>query len=254
MTWKIPANIMSSYVASVEAINSDEDSFNNFRRNANYGRVVGAVTNLQGRRDYTVQLFNWISENYPEIFEDIENLKVYDSVGNPYLEEFEFNNSTIKISASTLRYLYPALRLREEFTLDTPINVVELGVGYGGMASIMNHLFDISSYQLVDLPQVETLSHRYLKEVGADKVKEKTEGGVDLFISEYCLSEFDYDKVEYFYNEYIKNSNNFYIASNYMGISSTQLLPILSRNHVLKVLDVFPADSHPCNIIYGVKK
>jgi hypothetical protein len=254
MTWEIPDNVMSRYLSAVKDIISNENSFLNFRRNHQYGGVVGAVTNLVNRRDYTAQLFNWATENYPNI--DFESLKVFDSVGNPYLEKFAFEDSVINISASTLRYLYPALRIKEEFGLENPINVVELGIGYGGMAAIMHHFFNIKSYELLDLPEVQTLANKYLTAVGI-KVTDKIEKEpVDLFISEYCLSEFDDGQIKTFYDMHIRDVKYFYIASNLTKEETRRkgLRDLLETRHDLKILEVFPYDPHPVDIIYGVKK
>jgi putative sugar O-methyltransferase len=262
MPWECDKAIAAAYEKAVRDSNLNDETFKNFRQNQHIGSVVGAMTNLEGKHEtHTIQWAEWLLRKHPEVFQDIQNIKTFDNVGNPFLKALRTPDGIVYLSSSTLRYLYTAYKIKEEFNLDYPIEVTELGVGYGGLSAAMNYVFDIKNYYLMDLPEVQALAQRYLKEGGFynTSIHIPKQHQVDLFVSEYCLSEFDDKGIESFYDKYIKNCNLFYIASNLVerrpGHVETRrecFLSLLKKNHKVKIKKCVPIDTR-VEIIYGIK-
>jgi hypothetical protein len=76
------------------------------------------------------------------------------------------------------------------------LKIVEIGGGYGGQAHAIASWLEVSSYTVIDLPEVGLLQQHYLeylhpgfplRVVDADRFEKF--GGADLFISNYAVSE-----------------------------------------------------------------
>jgi hypothetical protein len=101
-----------------------------------------------------------------------------------------------KANPTTLRYLAVGSDLLSFFDNRKEIlNIVEVGTGYGGQFLVCDSLFELHSYTMYDLPEVQELNRRY---VGLFEYKTKIRfgdiynvevGQFDLFLSNYAFSE-----------------------------------------------------------------
>lgn len=111
---------------------------------------------------------------------------------------------------------------------ESPISrVVEVGGGYGGLCKTLSVVCDFDEYILVDLPEAVEVQRKYLscfpelyakcKFISCDNVENVED--VDLFISNYALSECDYDTQVNYYDKLVNNSKFAYIIYNLVNFN-----------------------------------
>lgn len=100
-------------------------------------------------------------------------------------------------SGTTLRYIVVADQISRLFDLPKNYTVAEIGAGFGGQAYILFTLHPFSQYYIYDLPEVEPLVEKMLSllslppPTSLDVYAKLPTESVDLFISNYALSECD---------------------------------------------------------------
>lgn len=225
----------------------NEDNYDNFRIDHNYTCIVGMSVLSQG-----IVWYNNIKDNFPDIFKDLIIYSENDKIGSPTLI------SDLNISPNTLRYLNTLTEILTYFKFDKneKLKVVELGVGYGGLCFIMNKYFkNIESYCLIDLPIVQQFSKNYLNKLNVNKLTFDSNEETDLFISEFCLSEFDDQGLYQFYDKYLINSKNIYLHMNLHDEErKTMFLNRLSSDFNFQISEEFPLSEWPNYVIRGTKK
>ena len=105
--------------------------------------------------------------------------------------------------------------------------VVEVGGGYGGLCRVLSKVCEFDEYILIDLPEVSALQRKYLDQFPdlKDKVKciPTTEydeiKDIDLFISNYALSECDLPTQMAYYDKIITNSKFVYMIYNLVNFN-----------------------------------
>jgi hypothetical protein len=245
--WLAPENWYSKYFSIVDKALVDELVFSQFKSSPDYKCIVGMSFPWQA--DVWIEYLN---KYRPEILENIHKYSLNDTIGNP--EYVRILSNTI-ISPSTLRYLNTAIEIETFFKFDKKIKVCELGVGYGGLSYIMNCHFDIESYCLIDTDNVQKLAKKYLDRLGISTHTTEFQKPVDLFISEFCLSEFDDLDLYKFYEDYILNSENVYLSMNLHDEERKQkFLDRISQDFNIEISDEFPKTQWPNYIIKGSKK
>lgn len=133
-----------------------------------------------------------------------------DSIGSP--REFRFAPYGT-FSPTLLRYLKIHLDLENIFGQLQKLNIVEIGVGFGGQASVIGFLDKPLSYSFYDIPPVLELVKKFLYEIevpgnfryldGRDPEISKP----DLVVSNYAFSELNRDVQESYLNNVILNSS-----------------------------------------------
>ena len=211
------------YSHSVNRFLVSEQDFLEFKSNPNYNSIVGMAADWQAEVWY-----NNIKDNFPSIFNRMDEFIVNDTVGKPALWESE----TGPISPSTLRYLHTLCDVKTHFGSLNNKSVVEIGVGYGGLCYMLHTYYDLLDYHLVDLDNVILLTRKYLSSIGMHKsisypsgmqnMHTLSEGSLeeirgqpqgwsyDLAISEFCLSEMDDAGIDDYYdiNDYAINKDS----------------------------------------------
>lgn len=136
---------------------------------------------------------------------------------------------------TSLRYLSHALWLNDQQYLQEGSKVIEIGVGYGGLAA-MNAVISNCRTLLVDLPNVERAALRMLSEVGLPHTAEASTTGIqweesDCVISNYAFTELSIDQQDLLLDRYFAKSRHGMIVSNANifaaqigGRSNTQLM------------------------------
>jgi len=129
MTWKIPDDWQKPYAEVVLAALHDNDVFSSFRRLKGYNYIMADSM----PQDMAQALYDTISQN-PHLLDLLEWAKRTDAIGGPKLRE------PFGTSPRNLRYIYTAHLIQTHF--ENIHNVVEIGVGYGGLCWVMHGLFD----------------------------------------------------------------------------------------------------------------
>lgn len=212
--WDIEKNYADDYINACKKIFENDEDFLNFKSNEHYQIILEHVDQNLG-----MQYFEHIGRFGKDIFDEyfskfIEN----DSIGNPNL--YSYDNKMI--SPTTLRYIKNTLDLADLCCEIEIEKVVEVGGGYGGLCKTISVLCDFDEYIHVDLPDVIKVQEKYLKNFpdifskikfnSCDKLNNID--NVDLFISNYSLSELNIDTQMLYYDKIIKNSKMLYITYN----------------------------------------
>ncbi|HAE76043.1 MAG TPA: hypothetical protein DCG52_06585 [Alphaproteobacteria bacterium] len=227
--WNVPDINAINYFSFVDEILTNDDLFATFKENHTYNAIVGMSCEAEGE---------WFANNLKDnnsINLKIEEFKKNDSIGEPAVfdsKEYGF------ISPNTLRYLNSLQNIQKYIGSLHKKNIVEVGIGYGGLCYILSTFYNLNSYKLVDVPNVTLLAVKYLRALGlntnlmierdlkniriTDIVSQSGRRhhinfagpSYDLLISEYCISEMDDDGIDHFYENYIQHSKNIYIFSN----------------------------------------
>jgi len=163
-------------------------------------------------------------------------------------------------SPTSLRYLATALWLREEGLVERGGTVVEIGVGFGGLAA-MNRIVSVAGTVAVDLPQVEGLAARMLGEVGLGGclLEKKIPEGPFTFVSNYAFTELSARVQDIYFEKWIRHSRHGLIVSNANifsrsigGRDDTALLELLESAGfevtIRKDADFLCRSDHVCDV------
>lgn len=119
-------------------------------------------------------------------------LRKIDAVGKP--NKFRFKPYGA-FSPTLLRYLKVYLDLQNHFESLNELKIVEIGVGFGGQASLISLLSCPSSYTLYDIPPVLQLAEKFIKSIDVPGNFAFIDGRIpecsnpDIVISNYAFSE-----------------------------------------------------------------
>jgi hypothetical protein len=100
-------------------------------------------------------------------------------------------------SGTTLRYVLFADHISRIFDLPPNCKIAEIGAGFGGQAYVLSKLVSFSDYYIYDLPEVEELIKKMTSTLAVANISclhvhaKLPVDQVDLFISNYALSECD---------------------------------------------------------------
>lgn len=158
----------NKYPAFCELASKQEEVFAHFRQNKDYQEILEHFSYEDG-------LF-YISEIKSEnesLLNQIEDFKTSDNYGGPEIFDYGIYGF---LSASTLHYIRQLSYLETYFGDLNHKNIVEIGGGYGGLAKVVIDRFDIESYTIYDLPEVNQLTKKYLGKFG-DKYLSKVKFG-----------------------------------------------------------------------------
>lgn len=135
--------------------------------------------------------------------------------------------------------------------------------GYGGLCKTLNVLIDFENYMIIDLPEVNQLSKKYLSNF--KNLKDKTSQsfydeiasveGIDLLISNYAYSECTFDLQKSYYDNIIVNADKFYITYNNIStknMSSDYFIENASKDFQIKVEEEV-RKCHTNFVLYGTK-
>jgi hypothetical protein len=109
------------------------------------------------------------------------------------------------------------LWLKRSGKLPAGAPIVEIGVGFGGLAA-MNALVSKSRTHLIDLPQVEQAALRMLAETGLEdhgvSGAEVVPAPIPLVISNYAFTELNTELQNAYLDKYLKHARHGMIVSN----------------------------------------
>ena len=143
-----------------------------------------------------------------------------------------------------LRYLHVFSDIKRLYGDLNGKKIVEIGAGYGGQSAIINLIYNIKEYVIIDLPETIELIKKFLITSGLDLNKYKfytLENLIDIdsdfLISNYAFSEC-YKNIQDVYMEKVVNrAINFYMAVNFISeelvYSKEELLQKLKGNIIV---------------------
>lgn len=226
-------------------------TFAGFRSNPGYTTILEHVSEAQGR-EY-LKLLSPKGCAFTGMAEAAKN----DAVGGPALMRLE---STLVISPTTLRYLKVADDLESLFGTLDGADVVEIGVGYGGQCRVLDSIFRLKSYTLVDLRPVLNLAAEFLSHFPLRTstrfltMNELEPRSYDFMLSNYAFTELSREVQEIYYAKAVNGTAKGYIT--YNDIAPANFKP-LTRDELCQRLNahVIPEVplTHPnnCIIVWG---
>lgn len=193
----------------------DDNTFNRFKSDPSYNSILEHVSQEQGQ----LYLQNLNNNNFPYLLwlNDFKRNDIYGGTKTYYY------NDIGNISPSTLRYMKVLSDLIKIFGDLNNKKILEIGVGYGGQCFILNQLFNIQKYTLVDMDEVLLLTNKYLNKLSVKhetiniKDVENIDEDFDLVISNYAYSELSKDLQNYYYEKIIKKSKHGYFTLNFIS-------------------------------------
>ncbi len=189
----------------------DSRVFANFRHHPGYTTILEHVTEAQG----TEYLRMLLAGNRAST--GIDEAARNDTIGGP--RTMTLSTGT-QISPTTLRYLKVSNDLETLFGNLDGTDVVEIGVGYGGQCRVLDSLFELNSYTLIDLAPVLDLASEFLSRFPLRTtsrfltMNELDSRIYDLFISNYAFTELTRDLQEAYRRKVINGTKQGYVTFN----------------------------------------
>ena len=190
---------MATYPSLCGLATRNLETFNKFRSSRVLVEALDHVSIEQGS-SYISEILK--SGPWSEEFTKV--LLQMDKVGKP--RKFKFSPYGT-FSPTLLRYLKVYKDLEINFGSLKNLNIAEIGIGFGGQASLISLLSKPVSYTLYDLPPVLELAQKFMKEIDASgnfiffDGRNPEPRDPDLVISNYAFSELNRDVQ----NQYLKN-------------------------------------------------
>lgn len=250
-TWNIDNSWSAAYINICNLAASDNKYFDTFKSNPSYNTILEHVSYEQG-----LAYIDEIEKNN-DIMSQIDKFKENDILGGPILQDYSHKNIG-NISPSTLRYIKVLHDLNSLFGSLNNFNICEIGGGYGGQCKIIDIFFDIESYTIIDLEDVNKLSKIYLDRLGTKTTIQYLKYPVienkkyDLVISNYAFSELPI-YVQDNYIPILKESKHGYITFNNIAVDSNltyhadYIQGIIKNSSIIKEV---PETSHNNMILY----
>lgn len=244
MSWEAPHDIANNYFTFVKKAINDEELFRTFKTNNDYISVVGMSHDWQGHR-----FLDRIKE-HPEIYARLSEFIENDKIGSPVMMNIDGKT----ISPNTLRHVQSLCDIKKHFgNLDGKI-ISELGVGYGATAYMVGKYYNPATYHLIDVPEVQKFALKYLNLLRISATDNPPPEKVDLFISEFCVTEFEDDDLYNFYNKYIQNAEHVYIMSNLFDETRKKnFIQKMNEDFNLEIIPETHGTTFPAYIIIGHK-
>lgn len=202
-----------NYEKRLSQLIQERSELGKFRRKTFYREILEHL-NYKTGLDYIARIEQLTSS--VQARELIEQSKVNDSFGRPIV--FRYGNYG-KVSPTTLRYISTALEISMNTRITESTSILELGCGYGGQAAILNRMFGVSNYFVIDLDPVLDLVEVYLEKINSNL---SVTNGItshgsetwDLFISNYAFSELNRDLQLYYLERFIPRCKSGYMIMN----------------------------------------
>lgn len=224
-----PKDNAENYIKKCRLFSSDDVAFNNFRRDADYTRILEGnaceIGNILMSR-----IFPEYNDDLSFIKDNLVKFKENDIYGSPFICNYEFFGD---ICPCTLIYIYNTLEIKRLVGNSNIKKIVEIGGGFGALCKTLSVLYNFEEYILIDLPDVISLCKKYLdhfpdikskityittKEFeNVDEIKD-----VDLFIASASLAECNREIQSKYINKILKNSKFGYIIYNTLHIPTAR--------------------------------
>ena len=156
---------------------SNFTSFENFRTNGLSNMLETGLPSedlektLKGNnypKEYNSFEKNDIQKRFKQLYEmmgdEIFLIPFNKLIGNPRNYKFLFKNKTFFLNFDDLFHVYSAWQIKRTLKLinKVPLTILEIGAGYGNLASKLKTIFKKSKYIIIDLPEVLLIQNYYL--------------------------------------------------------------------------------------------
>ena len=198
------------YVEFCQRAAENDEIFKNFKRDEAYIDVVQTVSYEIGN-----EYLSYIIKNYPQLESCLTSFLDNDQIGNPELYSYSPYGF---FSPTTIRYIKVAGDLIFKFGDLSQMHILEIGGGYGGQCFILKKCTNFASYTLIDIPQANALTKKYLKELKVQNINifdyksQLPTNRFDLVISNFAFTECDRNLQLKYINELFKSSSRGYIT------------------------------------------
>lgn len=260
--WEVSKELTDPYLQACKESAEDQKAFNSFRRDERIHQILEHVSYEEGLL-YLKERKNI----FPKLEDSIAKIKENDLVGSPIL--YDYPNIGF-ISPTTIRYAKNAYDIASMVIPSSyeMVNVVEIGGGYGGLCKMLNGCFALYNYLLVDLPEVNELSKRYLSQyygecrgivwTTPEQLEKQNEEitNIHMCISNYAFSECNREAQIMYYEKLIRNSNMFYITYNHISdnnMSFEEFKEYASKDFDIRVEEEV-RDSHKNYVMFGYNR
>ena len=193
------SEMIASYTSLCGSAAKNLEIFKKFRSSRVMVEALDHVSIEQGNGYISEILkYSFWSEKFTE------SLVKIDEVGKP--RKFRFRPYGT-FSPTLLRYLKVYIDLEKNFGSLKNLNIVEIGIGFGGQASLIGLLDNPLSYTFYDIPPVLELAQKFTNELEVPGKFTFTDGrnpkpsNPDLVISNYAFSELNREVQD----QYLKN-------------------------------------------------
>lgn len=143
------------YTGFCQSAAKDDKVFATFRNSPVYQQILEHFD-----FEYGSKCLELIQTRYTNLVLLLDQFRTSDLYGGPQTYDYPGSGP---FSPSTLRYICGAGHLIECFGDLNQCDIVEIGVGYGGLCKILFDCSRIRSYTLIDLPEVLQLARRFLE-------------------------------------------------------------------------------------------
>jgi hypothetical protein len=228
--------LLASYPSLCGLAANHETIFKKFRSSRVLVEALDHVSIEQGKA-YIKEILE-----YTEWSEEFTNALVkIDQVGKP--RKFLFK-PYCTISPTLLRYLKVYTDLEKDFGSLNNLNIVEIGIGFGGQASLISFLDKPLTYTLYDIPPVLALAKKFINETEAPGNFTYVDGRnpkpsrPDLVISNYAFSELRRDIQDQYLENVVLQSPRGYITWNNLselilgGYSLADLIRLIPNSQI----------------------
>jgi hypothetical protein len=250
--WLAPPNAAEVYLDWCEKYLKDDEAFKTFKSNEDYFKTFD-LNPLHGEiyKKEVESQYNFNPDDYLQL---LERFKENDSVGSP--EKVDYDGHLF--SPPTLRYIKNSFFIKSHLN-NQPINrILEVGAGYGGLCKTLDVILNFNEYYFVDLEPVVKVQQKYITQFECLKNKkfefistnsdDKVQD-IDLFISNYSLSECNYDVQMKYFDQYIAQSKYVHIIYNEYTDNFDKFVGELNPN-----FDVYVTSDFNSKVIFAKRK
>lgn len=245
---------LKTYASLCGSAARDSELFNRFRSSRVLFQALDHVSIEQGN-SYISEILKsgpW-SEGFTKVLLQI------DKVGKP--RKFKFKPYGT-FSPTLLRYLKVYKDLENNFGSLKNLNVAEIGIGFGGQASLINLLSKPLKYTFYDIPPVLELAEKFMKEIDVSGNFTFLDGrnpeplNPDLVISNYAFSELNRDVQERYLKNVVLKSPRGYITWNNLSEQTLGGYSLAELTRVIPNSQIRPENPNTseCNaiIVWGI--
>ncbi|MDA7565828.1 hypothetical protein N8716_00080 [Pontimonas sp.] len=238
---------VDDYRQIVEAAVQDNQVFELFRSHPNYYPILEHVSQAQGL-------------SYLQVLRQRSNIpadwaitcRSVNDLGSP--QKYSYPGLK-RVSPTVLRYLKVYSDLELLFGPLQGLRCIEIGIGFGGQAAILDLLGKVGEFQLYDLPAVLELGKKFLEDsqIAApafffDGTMVPVARPADLLVSNYAFSELTRKLQLVYLERVIAKAARGYITWNSLSPDGLQPEEILARIPRSRVIAEDPK-THPDNLV-----
>lgn len=226
----------SEYRQIVTGAARDEDIFRLFRSHYEYFPILEHVSRVQGNSYLKIiRKRSNLPVDWPQ------KLSTLNELGSPQ----KYNYPSIgRFSPTLLRYVKAFSDLELLFGPLKGQRCIEIGIGFGGQAAVLDILGKVKEVQLYDLPPVLELAKKFLNTSGTsastlflDGTNPSVAGPADLLISNYAFSELNRAVQLIYLENAVAKASGGYITWNSLspdGLSPEELLTLIPGSRIFK--------------------